>query len=59
METIRSWSMHSFKSALKTRNVSDMNPVDILYQRLKERIYKEPDKWSLDYVEHHLIIERV
>ena len=59
METIRSWSMHSFKSALKRRNVSDMNPVDILYQRLKERIYKEPDKWSLDYVEHHLIIERV
>tara|TARA_B100000575_G_scaffold183946_1_gene147923 strand:- start:401 stop:556 length:156 start_codon:yes stop_codon:yes gene_type:complete len=51
--------MHSFKSALKKRNVSDMNPVDILYQRLKERIYKEPDKWSLDYVEHHLIIERV
>tara|TARA_Y100001978_G_scaffold63608_1_gene57018 strand:- start:235 stop:1284 length:1050 start_codon:yes stop_codon:yes gene_type:complete len=59
METIRSWSMHSFKSALKERNVSDINPVDILYQRLKDRIYKSPEKWSLDYVEHHVVIEKV
>ena len=59
METIRSWSMHSFKSAIKKTNVSNLNPVDLLYQRLKERIHKEPDNWSLDYVEHHLVIEKV
>mgnify|MGYP001482122420 FL=1 len=59
METIRSWSMHSFKSAIKRSNVSDIDPVNLLYQRLKERIYKAPDKWSLDYVEHHLVIEKV
>jgi len=59
METIRSWSMHSFKSAIKKTNVSDLNPVDLLYQRLKERINKTPDNWSLDYVEHHLVIEKV
>ena len=59
METIRSWSMHSFKSAIKKTNISDLNPVDLLYQRLKERIHKNPDNWSLDYVEHHLVIEKV
>ncbi len=59
METIRSWSMHSFKSAIKKTNVSDVDPVDLLFQRLKERIYINPEKWSLDYVEHHLIIEKV
>ena len=58
METIRSWCMHSFKSAIKT-NVSNIDPVNLLFQRLKERIYKAPDKWSLDYVEHHLVMEKV
>ena len=59
METIRSWSMHSFKSAIKKTNISDVDPVNLLYQRLRERIYKSPDKCSLDYVEHHLIMEKV
>ncbi len=59
METIRSWSMHSFKSAIKKSNASEVNPVTHLYQRLKERIEESPDKWSLDYVEHHLVIEKV
>ena len=59
METIRSWSMHSFNSAIKKRNLSDIDPVQLLFQRLKERIYQAPEKWSLDYVEHHLVIEKV
>ena len=59
METIRSWSLHSFKSAIKKTNVSDVDPVTLLFQRLQERIYKAPNEWSLDYVEHHLVIEKV
>ena len=59
METIRSWSMHSFKSAIKNKNVSEVDPINLLYQRLKERIKNSPDNWSLDYVEHHLLIEKV
>ena len=59
METIRSWSMHSFKSAIKETNDSAVDPVKLLYQRLKETIEKEPDQWSLDYVEHHLVVEKV
>ena len=59
MESIRSWSMHSFKSATKRTNISGDDPVNLLYQRLQQRIYKAPEKWSLDYVEHHLIIEKV
>ena len=59
METIRSWSMHSFKSAINRTNFSEVDPINLLYQRLRERIYKSPEKWSLDYVEHHLVIEKV
>ena len=59
METIRSWSMHSFKSAIKRTKNPEINPVNILYQRLKERIEKAPNQWSLDYVEHHLVMEKV
>tara|TARA_B100000965_G_C19079120_1_gene535451 strand:- start:380 stop:535 length:156 start_codon:yes stop_codon:yes gene_type:complete len=51
--------MHSFKSAIKKTNVSDVDPVYLLFQRLKERIHNAPDEWSLDYVEHHLVIEKV
>ena len=59
METIRSWSRHSFISALNNNEQRKDNPVDILFNRLVERIKLNPDKWSLDYVEHHLMMERV
>ena len=57
METIRSWSRHSFVSALDKDNNAD--PVDILFNRLTKRISLDPENWSLDYVEHHLMLEKV
>tara|TARA_Y100001970_G_C14255801_1_gene875257 strand:- start:2893 stop:3945 length:1053 start_codon:yes stop_codon:yes gene_type:complete len=59
METIRSWSMHSFIAALDNNNLRKINPVDILFDRLSQRISSDPDNWSLDYVEHHLMMEKV
>ena len=59
METIRSWSKHSFVSALDKNNHQNLNPVEMLYNRLTKRISNDPENWSLDYVEHHLMMERV
>ncbi len=59
METIRSWSMHSFNSAIEEDIPRDLSPVDILYQRLENRIKNSPIDWSLDYVEHQLVIEKI
>ena len=59
METIRSWSRHSFIAALDEKNSRNINPVDILFDRLASRINSDPENWSLDYVEHHLMMEKV
>ena len=59
METIRSWSRHSFVAALDEKNSRKVNPVDILFNRLTSRIKSDPENWSLDYVEHHLMMEKV
>ena len=59
METIRSWSMHSFLASLDSKREENINPVEILFERLRQRIYSDPENWSLDYVEHHLMLERV
>ena len=59
METIRSWSKHSFLSALNNQIERTLNPVDILYDRLQTRIKDNPENWCLDYVEHHLMMEKV
>ena len=59
METIRSWSKHSFMAALDENNSRNVNPVDILFDRLTSRIKSDPENWSLDYVEHHLMMEKV
>ena len=59
METIRSWSRHSFVAALEKNNERKANPVDILFNRLTSLIKSDPENWSLDYVEHHLMMEKV
>jgi len=59
METIRSWSRHSFISALDKNKHTNLNPVDMLFNRLTKRISADPENWSLDYVEHHLMMEKV
>jgi len=53
MATIRSWSRHSFAGAAGDQ------AADMVYQRLEQRITEAPSEWSLDYVEHHQMMERV
>ena len=53
MATIRSWSRHSFASSAGDA------AADEVYRRLEQRIADAPDKWSLDYVEHHQMMEKV
>jgi len=53
MATIRSWSRHSFAAAAGDQ------AADTVYARLQQRIADAPSEWSLDYVEHHQIMERV
>ena len=53
MATIRSWSRHSFAS------VAGDAIADQVYARLEQRIAAAPDEWSLDYVEHHQMTEKV
>ena len=53
MATIRSWSRHSFASA------AGDEAADEVYKRLEKRIAEAPSEWSLDYVEHHQMMEKV
>ena len=53
MATIRSWSRHSFAAAAGDQ------AADTVYARLQQRIADAPSEWSLDYVEHHQMMERV
>ena len=53
MATIRSWSRHSFAS------VAGDAAADTVYERLQQRIADAPSEWSLDYVEHHQMMEKV
>ena len=53
MATIRSWSRHSFASAAGDA------AADTVYNRLEQRIADAPSEWSLDYVEHHQMMEKV
>ena len=53
MATIRSWSRHSFASTAGDA------VADEVYSRLEKRIAAAPTEWSLDYVEHHQMMERV
>ena len=53
MATIRSWSRHSFVSA------AGEAAADRVYDELKQRIADAPSEWSLDYVEHHQMMEKV
>ena len=53
MATIRSWSRHSFASSAGDA------AADTVYSRLEQRIAEAPSEWSLDYVEHHQMMEKV
>ncbi len=53
MATIRSWSRHSFASA------AGDTAADTVFERLQQRISEAPSEWSLDYVEHHQMMEKV
>ena len=32
---------------------------DTVFERLQQRIAEAPSEWSLDYVEHHQMMEKV
>ena len=53
MATIRSWSRHSFASA------AGDSAADTVFERLQQRIAEAPSEWSLDYVEHHQMMDKV
>ena len=53
MATIRSWSRHSFASAAGDA------AADMVFALLQQRIAEAPSEWSLDYVEHHQMMEKV
>ena len=53
MATIRSWSRHSFAGAAGDA------AADTVFERLQQRISDAPSEWSLDYVEHHQMMEKV
>ena len=53
MATIRSWSRHSFASAAGDA------AADTVFERLQQRISDAPSEWSLDYVEHHQMMEKL
>ena len=53
MATIRSWSRHSFASAAGDA------AADAVFERLQQRIAEAPSEWSLDYVEHHQMMDKV
>ena len=47
------WSRHSFASAAGDA------AADMVFARLQQRIAEAPSEWSLDYVEHHQMMEKV
>ena len=53
MATIRSWSRHSFAGAAGDA------AADTVFERLQQLISDAPSEWSLDYVEHHQMMEKV
>ena len=41
--------------------ISELSPpaADTVFERLQQRIAEAPSEWSLDYVEHHQMMEKV
>ncbi len=57
MQTIRSWSEHTFRNALINRsNENTSATVEQFYQRFVDKVRENPDQFSMDYVETHLHI---
>lgn len=57
MRTIRSWSRHTFSTALADRSDGDII-VDLLYDRLRQRYLSEPHRHSMAYVQSYLQFRR-
>jgi len=53
MRTVRSWSRHTFSTALRERPDGE-TVVDLLYERLRQRYQHEPRRHSMDYVQSYL-----
>jgi hypothetical protein len=57
MRTVRSWSQHTFRTALADRPDVDAVVAD-LYQRFEDAIVREPERYSMDYVQNYLLIRK-
>ncbi|MEM6292392.1 MAG: SAM-dependent methyltransferase [Myxococcota bacterium] len=59
MRTVRSWSRHTFTTALQARRAEDAaERVDELYRRFEQAITAAPDRFSMDYVHNHAWMRR-
>ncbi|MEM9693806.1 MAG: SAM-dependent methyltransferase [Myxococcota bacterium] len=57
MRTVRSWSRHTFSTALAGHDRAEAI-VDELYARYQSRIEREPDRHSMDYVHNFLRVKK-
>ncbi|MGF1510403.1 MAG: SAM-dependent methyltransferase [Myxococcota bacterium] len=57
MKTVRSWSKHTFETALDGHPERDV-VVSEFYRRFQERVRHEPRRFSMDYVHNHLLARR-
>lgn len=58
MKTIRSWSRHTFLTALRQKE-ADLAVADTFYDRLATRISQKPSEYSMDYVHSFLQLEKI
>ena len=49
--------IHKNSSEIPSKN--PINKTDTVFERLQQRIAETPSEWSLDYVEHHQMMEKV
>jgi len=58
MKTIRSWSRHTFLTALRQHD-ADLSVADSFYDRLAQRISDKPEDYSMDYIHSFLHLEKI
>ncbi|MEM6787264.1 MAG: SAM-dependent methyltransferase [Myxococcota bacterium] len=56
MRTVRSWSEHTFNTAMGPEG--DLDPVRELYARFETRIATDPQHYSMDYVQSYLHVAK-
>lgn len=57
MKTIRSWSRHTFLTALR-KHEADLTLADALYERMQAAFASDPATYSMDYIHSFLHLEK-